>query len=88
VCVHGQALLTGDDSTVVVLADFTQPVGVILNALVHHVLDEEDPDGAVDRYKQPLASGNYRAATAGAAASWETKSCTRPAPSATSCRMA
>jgi hypothetical protein len=77
VIVHGQALLTGDNSTVVVLADvrepgillelsavagfldFTKPVGLILNAVIHHLLDEEDPYGIVDAYKMALASGSY-----------------------------
>jgi hypothetical protein len=39
--------------------DFSQPVGLILNAVIHHVLDEEDPYGIVDRYKQVLAPGSY-----------------------------
>jgi len=39
--------------------DFTQPVGLILNAVIHHVLDEEDPYGIVDRYKETLAPGSY-----------------------------
>jgi hypothetical protein len=75
--VHGQALLTGDAATTVVLADirepdrllampdvagfldFTRPVGLILNAVIHHVLDEEDPYGIVARYKEVLAPGSY-----------------------------
>ena len=84
--VHGQALLTGDASTVVVLADirepdkllarlasankrkepeaagflgFAQPIGLILNAVIHHVLDEEDPYGIVARYTDALAPGSY-----------------------------
>ena len=77
VSVHGQALLTGDDSTVVVLADvrapgellarpevagfldFGQPIGLILNAVIHHLLDEEDPHGIVARYLDALAPGSY-----------------------------
>jgi hypothetical protein len=77
VIVHGQALLTGDNSTVVAFADvrepdkvlllpeisgfldFERPVGLILNAVIHHVLDEEDPYGIVDSYKLALASGSY-----------------------------
>jgi S-adenosyl methyltransferase len=77
VFVHGQALLTGDDSTVVVLADvrspdellalpavagfldFSQPVGLILNAVVHHLLDEEGPHDIVARYQEALAPGSY-----------------------------
>lgn len=39
--------------------DFTQPIGLILNAVIHHVLDEEDPYGIVARYKAALAPGSY-----------------------------
>jgi hypothetical protein len=39
--------------------DFTKPVGLILNAVVHHVLDEEDPYRIVGRYKELLAPGSY-----------------------------
>jgi hypothetical protein len=39
--------------------DFTQPVGLILNAVIHHVLDDEDPYGIVERYKAELAPGSY-----------------------------
>jgi hypothetical protein len=39
--------------------DFDQPVGLILSAVIHHVLDEEDPYGIVDRYKEAIPSGSY-----------------------------
>jgi hypothetical protein len=39
--------------------DFSKPVGLILNAVIHHLLDEEDPYGIVERYKQALAPGSY-----------------------------
>jgi hypothetical protein len=39
--------------------DFAKPVGLIMNAVIHHVLDEEDPYGIVDRYKRALAPGSY-----------------------------
>lgn len=39
--------------------DLTQPVGLILNAVIHHVLDEEDPYGIVSRYKELLVPGSY-----------------------------
>jgi hypothetical protein len=39
--------------------DFTEPVGLILNAVIHHVLDEEDPYGIVASYKEALAAGSY-----------------------------
>ena len=41
------------------LLDFGKPVGLILNAVIHHLLDEEDPNGIVARYKQELAPGSY-----------------------------
>jgi S-adenosyl methyltransferase len=41
------------------LLDFGKPVGLILNAVIHHLLDEEDPRGIVARYKQELAPGSY-----------------------------
>jgi S-adenosyl methyltransferase len=77
VYLHGRALLAGDASTAVVLADirepdklldmpdvkdlidFSQPAGLILNAVIHHILDEEDPYGVVARYKEALAPGSY-----------------------------
>src|SRR5580693_8973117 len=77
VSLHGQALLTGDDSTVVVLADvrspdellalpavagfldFSRPIGLILNAVIHHLLNEEDPHGIVARYLEALAPGSF-----------------------------
>jgi len=41
------------------LLDFGKPLGLILNAVIHHLLDEEDPHGLVDRYKQELAPGSF-----------------------------
>jgi len=77
VYLHGRALLAGDASTAVVLADvrepdkllrlpevirmidFTKPVGLILNAVIHHLLDDEDPYGVLARYKEAAAPGSY-----------------------------
>lgn len=39
--------------------DFTRPVGLILNAVIHHVLDSEGPDEIVAAYKNALAPGSY-----------------------------
>ncbi len=44
---------------VVGFLDFTQPVGLILNAVIHHVLDTEDPYDILTRYKDALAPGSY-----------------------------
>jgi len=41
------------------LLDFGKPVGLILNAVIHHLLDSEDPHGIVARYKQELAPDSY-----------------------------
>lgn len=39
--------------------DFDKPIGLILNAVIHHVLDCEDPLGIVDYYKRTVPSGSY-----------------------------
>ncbi|KAB8164274.1 SAM-dependent methyltransferase [Streptomyces sp. 3MP-14] len=39
--------------------DFSRPVGLLMMAVVHHLLDEEDPVGVVERYKSQLVSGSY-----------------------------
>jgi S-adenosyl methyltransferase len=39
--------------------DLSRPVGLILNAVIHHVLDVEKPHDVVDRYKELLAPGSY-----------------------------
>jgi hypothetical protein len=41
------------------LIDFSQPVGLIMNAVIHHMLDEEDPDGVVTAYKDAVVPGSY-----------------------------
>jgi hypothetical protein len=41
------------------LLDFSQPVGLLLVASLHHVLDEDDPAGIVARYLGSLAPGSY-----------------------------
>jgi len=41
------------------MIDFSRPAGLILNSVIHHILDEEDPYGAVARYKDALAPGSY-----------------------------
>jgi hypothetical protein len=41
------------------LIDFSQPVGLIFNAVIHHILDEEDPYGVLTAYKDAAASGSY-----------------------------
>jgi hypothetical protein len=43
------------------LIDFTQPVGVLMTAVMHFVGDEEDPWGLVARYMTATAPGSYLA---------------------------
>ncbi|MDB1089050.1 SAM-dependent methyltransferase [Streptomyces sp. ACA25] len=39
--------------------DFSRPVGLLMVAVVHHILDEEDAAGIVNTYKDVLTSGSY-----------------------------
>jgi hypothetical protein len=39
--------------------DLSRPLGLIMNAIVHHILDEEDPYGIVARYQELMPSGSY-----------------------------
>jgi S-adenosyl methyltransferase len=39
--------------------DLSRPVGLIMNAVIHHVLDEENPQGIIDTYKERIAPGSY-----------------------------
>ncbi|MVZ99869.1 SAM-dependent methyltransferase [Actinomadura sp. LD22] len=41
------------------LIDFDRPVGVILCAILHHLLDEEDPGGIMAVLRDALPSGSY-----------------------------
>ena len=75
VFLHSEALMPKDSTTTVVradmrdveevlakageLLDFSQPVGLLFVASLHHVLDSDDPVGIVTRYLRPLAKGSY-----------------------------
>jgi hypothetical protein len=48
--------------------DFSQPVGLLLVAVLHFIRDDEDPQGIVDTLLGALASGSYLVATH---ATWE-----------------
>jgi hypothetical protein len=48
--------------------DFTQPVGLLLVAVLHFIRDDEDPQGIVDTLLAALPSGSYVVATH---ATWE-----------------
>ena len=39
--------------------DFSRPIGLVLNGVVHHLNDDEDPHGAVAKLTSALASGSY-----------------------------
>ena len=41
------------------LIDFSQPVGVLMVAVLHFVLDRDDPAGIVARYRDAVAPGSY-----------------------------
>jgi S-adenosyl methyltransferase len=43
------------------LIDFTEPVGLLLTAVMHFVTDNDDPWGLVARYVSALAPGSYLA---------------------------
>jgi hypothetical protein len=43
------------------LIDFSQPVGLLMTAVLHFVADESDPWGLVGHYVSPLSSGSYLA---------------------------
>jgi hypothetical protein len=39
--------------------DFTEPVAILLVAVLHFIMDDEDPVGIVDRLKQVMVPGSY-----------------------------
>ncbi|WP_169949716.1 SAM-dependent methyltransferase [Microbispora sp. H11081] len=43
------------------LIDFDQPVGLLMFAILHHVNDDEDPQGIAARFREALPSGSYMA---------------------------
>ena len=52
--------------TVTDLLDFTQPVAVLMMAVLHFVPDADDPAGIVARFAEPLAAGSFVALSHGA----------------------
>lgn len=48
-----------DDPGVRGLIDFDRPVGVIMCAILHHLLDEEDPAGVVATFRDAVPSGSH-----------------------------
>jgi hypothetical protein len=49
------------DPGVAEFIDFSQPVGMLLFAILHHLNDDEDPAGIVARLRDALAPGSYLA---------------------------
>ena len=45
--------------TVIGFLDFSRPIGLILNAVIHHVNDDENPRAIVTAFKCALAPGSY-----------------------------
>jgi S-adenosyl methyltransferase len=41
------------------MIDFSQPVGLLLLAILHHLADDEDPWDIAARLREPLPSGSY-----------------------------
>lgn len=53
------------------LIDFTQPLGVLMVAVLHFVPDGDDPAGVVAGYRDAVASGSYLALSHAAASEGE-----------------
>ena len=49
------------DEAVRGLLDFTQPLAVLMVAVLHFVPDDDDPVGIVNRYRKMMAPGSYLA---------------------------
>jgi SAM-dependent methyltransferase len=47
------------DPEVLDLVDFGQPVGIIASAVLHHILDEEDPLGIIRTFRDAVPVGSY-----------------------------
>jgi hypothetical protein len=78
---HANALLTGTGTTQIVLADlrdpekiiaeaaafldFTQPVALLLVAILHFIPDEENPSGIVAALREALPAGSWLALSHG-----------------------
>jgi archaeosine-15-forming tRNA-guanine transglycosylase len=41
------------------LIDLTQPVGLLMVGVIHHLNDDEDPNGLVSQYKDAIAPGSF-----------------------------
>ena len=48
-----------DNPAITGFLDFSRPIGLVLNGVVHHLNDDEDPHGVVTKLTSALASGSY-----------------------------
>jgi SAM-dependent methyltransferase len=54
---HPDTILNSPEITA--FLDFSRPIGLILNGVVHHLNDDEDPHGVVVKLTSALAPGSY-----------------------------
>ena len=54
---HPDTILNSPEITA--FLDFSRPIGLILNGVIHHLNDDEDPHGVVVKLTSALAPGSY-----------------------------
>jgi hypothetical protein len=54
---HPDSIL--DNAAVTAFLDFDRPIGLVLNGVIHHLGDDDDPYGAVTKLTSALAPGSY-----------------------------
>lgn len=54
---HPETVLSNPEVTG--FLDFSRPIALIVNAVLHHIQDEEDPYGILDQYKNAVPAGSY-----------------------------
>jgi SAM-dependent methyltransferase len=48
-----------DSPAITAFLDFRRPIGLVLNGVIHHLNDDEDPHGVVAKLTSALAPGSY-----------------------------
>jgi SAM-dependent methyltransferase len=48
-----------DNPAITAFLDFRRPIGLVLNGVLHHLNDDEDPSGVVTKLTSALAPGSY-----------------------------
>jgi SAM-dependent methyltransferase len=48
-----------DNPAITAFLDFRRPIGLVLNGVVHHLNDDDDPHGVVTKLTSALAPGSY-----------------------------